>query len=150
MLYRSYGKLVYEADVVKTAPAKLSENWVIAQVCQDLVNYYQYWLNKKGLVTVPSSWKPHISVVRGENMSKQVFTDWIKRNGNRIQFDYDDELRMNNRGFVWVNCWSRGLNDLRRSLGLYAKRDDRFHLTITKLKDGISYIGIDSLLTYDP
>lgn len=150
MLYKSYGRLVYEADVIKTVPSKLSENWIVARVCNDLVGYYQYWLTKKGIPIVPSSWKPHISVVKGEKMSKQVFADWTKDKGEWIRFDYDDELRMNRKGFVWINCWSKQLNELRQSLGLYIKRDDRFHLTVAKMKEGISYYGIEKILTYDP
>ena len=150
MLYKSYGRLVYEADAIKTAPSKLSENWIVLRCCNDLAGYYQYWLAKKGIVIVPSSWKPHISVVKGEKMSKQIFTDWMKTNGEWVNFNYDDDLRMNDRGFVWVNCWSKELNDLRRSLGLYVKRDDRFHLTVAKMKEGITYYGIEKLLTYDP
>lgn len=142
---------MYEADVIKTTPAKLSENWIVLQVCHDLVGYYKYWLAKKGIMIVPSSWKPHISVVRGENMSKQIFADWLKANGGPwIKFDYEDDLKRNDKGFVWIDCWSKELNDLRQALGLYLKRDDRFHLTITKMKTGISYHGIEKLLTYDP
>lgn len=141
---------MYEADVIKTAPAKLSDNWIVLQVCPDLANYYQYWLKKKGVMIVPSSWKPHLSVVRGEKMSRAVFDDWIKTNGNRIKFDYEDELKRNDKGFVWVDCWSKELNDLRKALGLYLKKNDRFHLTITKMKPGFSYHGIEKLLTYDP
>ena len=150
MLHKSYGKLVYEADVVKTAPARIFENWIVTRCCDDLVGYYRYWLTKKGVIITPPSWKPHISVVKGEKMSKQIFTDWTKSNGAWINFDYDDELRMNDRGFIWINCWSKELNDLRRALGLYLKRDNRFHLTITKMKEGISYQGIEKLLVYDP
>lgn len=150
MLYKSYGKLVYEADAIKTAPAKLSENWIVLQCCNDLVGYYRYWLAKKGLAIVAPSWKPHISVVKGEKMSKQIFADWVKTNGAWMNFEYDDDLRVNDRGFIWVNCWSKELNNLRRSLGLYIKRDDRFHLTVTKMKEGITYYGIEKLLTYDP
>ena len=131
-------------------PSKLSDNWIVLRCCNDLVSYYQYWLTKKGLPIVPSSWKPHISVVKGEKMSKEIYTDWTKSKGPWVNFDYDDDLRMNDRGFIWVNCWSKGLNDLRRSLGLYLKKDDRFHLTVAKLKEGIAYIGIEKLLTYDP
>jgi len=150
MLYKSYGKLVYEADVMKTTPAGLSDNWIVLHVCNDLVGYYKYWLTKKGIAIAPSSWKPHISVVKGEKMAKKIFTDWIKNNGAWVNFEYDDELRMNDRGFIWVNCWSKELNCLRKALGLYLKRDDRFHLTVTKMKEGIAYIGIENILTYDP
>jgi hypothetical protein len=148
MLYQSYGKLVYEADIMKT-PSDLSTNWIILQVSPGLAGYYQYWLAKKGILLTPSSWKPHLSVVRGEKMDKQIFEKW-KKADDRVHFDYDDELRYNDKGFVWINCWSKELNDLRKSLGLYLKKNDKFHLTVTKMRPGFTYHGIEKLLTYDP
>jgi hypothetical protein len=149
MLHRSYGSLIYEADAIKTAPSKLSENWIVLRVCDDLVNYYQYWLNKRGVAISRSSWKPHLSVVRGEKMQKEIFTEWISKNGNKISFEYEDEL-LCNKEFIWLNCWSSELNKLREKLGLYRKKNDRFHLTICKLNEGIVYIGMEKLLRYDP
>src|SRR4051812_41628495 len=111
MKYTSYGYLTYEADVMKT-PGDLSKNWIILRCCDDLVNYYQYWLNKRGVAISKSSWKAHLSIVRGEKMSKQIFSNWIKENGNKVSFEYDDELRCND-AFIWVNCWSPELNELR-------------------------------------
>lgn len=150
MLYQSYGKLVYEADVLKARPSKLTENWVVLNVNPDLAKYYQYWLSKKGIILTPSSWRAHISVVRGEKMDKRLFSNWLRTNGNQVKFEYDDEIKYNDKGFCWANCWSKELNDLRRSLGLYVKKNDRFHLTVAKMREGFSYYGIESILTYDP
>lgn len=149
MRHKSYGYLYYESDIIKT-PNLLNHNWIILRCCDDLVNYYQYWLNKKSIAIIKSSWKPHLSISRGEALDKAKFIEWIGINGNKIHFDYEDELRYNKKGFVWINCWSKELNGLRHSLGLYLKKDDRFHLTVAKMKDGISYYGIEKFLTYDP
>lgn len=148
MLYNSYGKLVYEADVLAT-PTKLSDNWVVLNVCNDLVNYYQYWLNKRGVKIKKSSWRPHLSVIRGETMDKDLYSTWIKNNGGKVYFDYDDTLKTNGK-FIWVDCKAPKLNELRKSLGLYLKKDDRFHLTVAKLDKGVVYIGMESLLIWDP
>lgn len=140
---------MYEADFVKLSNMS-NENWIVLQIDRDLARYYQYWLSKHGVQLAPSSWKPHISVVRGEKMDRRVFSDWMKANGNQITFEYHDEPKRNDRGFIWLDCWSKELNDLRQTLGLYLKRNDRFHFTVAKMKEGISYYGIDKLIKYDP
>lgn len=89
MLYKSYGKLVYEADIMQT-PNKLSENWIVLRCDDNLVNYQQYWLNKKGVAITVSSWKPHLSVIRGEKMDKTTYNDWVKKNGSWVDFSYDN------------------------------------------------------------
>lgn len=148
MLLQSHGYLTYEADVMK-APTNLSDNWIILRGVDGIVNYYQYWLAKRGIAFTSSSWKPHVSVVRGEKMDRKLFDKWIKNNGNKIIFEYNDDFRVNNE-FIWINCFSKELNDLRRFLGLYVKKDDRFHLTLGKINKGVVYIGTEKLLIYDP
>lgn len=142
-MYQSSGKLVYEADVMKLPNAQ-NENWVILQCCNDLVAYYQYWLTKKGVAITKSSWKSHLSVIRGEQMDKKIYDNWARKN-SLINFEYDDTLKTNME-FIWVDCFVPELNKLRSELGLYQKKNDRFHLTVAKLKPNVVYVGLEKLL----
>jgi hypothetical protein len=107
-------------------------------------------LVKRGIDVSESTWKSHISIVRGERPTN--VGAWNKYNGVSINFEYSPIVQTNGAHY-WLPVISDDLDEIRRELGLadvsrsFSKNDSsnyifhngrrivkppQFHLTIGK------------------
>jgi hypothetical protein len=145
-----------KADSIKFRPG-----WLIVQCDRDWTWLMQRWLTLHGhgrwaqvidrarvmpdgrtvdreprlarvLDFVPPAWGPHISVTRGERVSKSKAGLRRSLKGRLIDFRYSPDLQFNGEYFwFWVQCDE--LLDLREQLGLRRTPKQRLHLTVGRV-----------------
>ena len=135
----SEGTLVYDPHGRATKnQMKLSDPWWLLLICDNgIVDYYNYWIIKKGFRTFKYSlYGSHISIIKGEEpLNKEL---WKKYHGEKIKFQYSNHILDNlsdskaSKKYWWlpVNCLK--FEKIREELGLSSKANMRFHLTIAR------------------
>ena len=112
---------------------------VIVEIDPEIGNYYFAQIPKYIRIN-RQKYSSHISTVRKEFPPRMEF--WGKYDGKEIDFQYDPILR-NDQTYWWINCFSKGLEELRLELGLpvsspYTRPPDglnrTFHSTIANTK----------------
>ncbi len=130
-LFESKGFLHYECD---RSGYKLH-----LIIDKDIVNYY-YSLAPKYLNLKRQAFRPHISVVRNEQIPNLHL--WGKHEGKSVDFVYSSNIYYSDIYF-WMDCFSLQLEEIRRELGLTQRfkfdvvpppYTQLFHITIGNLK----------------
>ena len=129
--FESTGTLIYDPHGRSAKSAhKVSEPWWLLLMCdQEIVNYADYWLKKRGIYSYKYSlYGSHVSVIKGEVPPNRKL--WKKYHGKKIKFQYSNQCNDNGKyWWLFVNCPE--LTKIRVELGL--PKDPpyfRFHLTI--------------------
>ena len=102
MLYLSSGIVRYK------------NTWVILEIDTDIHSYYRS-LIPKYIYSNRQMYSPHISVARKE--PPRNMQDWGKFEGNVIDFHYDNTIFFG-EVYIWLNCYSKSLENIMESLGL--------------------------------
>lgn len=107
------------------------EQWIIVRVPPDVVKEQLDGLRSAGVRISGSAWGPHISVLRGETLSEEL---WSSRphNGESIEFELGN-FRHSRQGYYWYEVTSQRLEDFRIELGLSPRPTPPFHITIGKV-----------------
>lgn len=83
---------------------------------------------------VPPNWGCHITVLRGDEPSKNKHL-WGKDEGYTIEFEYDPDPRYNNE-YIWYDVWSEEILQMREAYGfdrnLRGRSRDALHLTVAR------------------
>lgn len=130
--HKSYGKVIYSPSIKNVC----DPTWIIIECEKDIVDYYKWFLSKKGIKLDGLMWGSHISVVRGEKWDKieDEFKDkWKHNDGQIIEFYYGDLVT--NGIHWWLEVKSQDLEDIRKELGLKPHPDFGFHITIGKISN---------------
>lgn len=86
------------------------------EVSQELSNYYRSLIPKHYRVNQPR-YPAHITVVRPEYESPPKIRHWGDYEGEQVEFMYDPYVQ-EGKGYFWLNCWCKRLEDIREELGL--------------------------------
>ena len=86
------------------------------KVNQDFSNYYRA-LIPKYLNVVRPRWPAHITAIRPELDIPPKIRYWGDYDGEEVEFLYDPYIFWD-KGFCWVDAWSKRLEDIRTELGL--------------------------------
>jgi hypothetical protein len=124
------GKVVYSPSV----KGKCDPTWVILQCDDDIVDYYKWFLNKRGVKLDALMWGSHVSIIRGEAYDKinnNNIEKWKYNDGQYIEFKYGDLVT--NGIHWWLEVQSDELEQMRLNLGLKPRPDFGFHITIGKV-----------------
>jgi hypothetical protein len=118
--------------VVKYAPSAkgfYDPTWVILECDKAIVDYYSWFLQKKGITLESLMWGSHISIIRGEPILEE--SKWKYNEGLTINFKYGDLVTNGNHW--WLEAESLELDEMRNHLGLTPHPKSGFHLTLGKI-----------------
>ncbi len=117
-------------------------NWVLLLVDQQIINYYAWFAEKKGIkINTKGLWGPHISVIKGELPTRNK-TIWGEAFYRPLEFYYSveiktDELeiagRRNKSAHAWLDVWSEDLAKIREVFGVGPR--NTFHLTLGLIRN---------------
>lgn len=125
--HTSVGKIVYAPE----AKGICDKTWVIVECDKSIIEYYSWFLQKKGVKLEFPMWGSHISVIRGEIKDINNFPKWNYLNGKNITFNYGDLVTNGNHW--WLEVFSSDLEQFRTYLDLPSHPPSGFHLTIGKI-----------------
>ncbi len=108
---------------------KSSVNWAILKVDPALVSSELENLKSAGINISGSTWGPHISVIRGEQVDSTL---WSSRPRENEIFSFEKLRFKAHNGYYWYDIRSSEIEDFRVSLGLAPKCHIPFHITIGK------------------
>ena len=110
--------------------------WMIATPICDLGEYYRQRFNLKNKARIKIQ-KPkigqHITIIRREK-PLQNKDKWQERDNLSIFFEYDTAFNVGDN-HVWLNVFSKEMNDLRLFFGLPEKPEYPLHLTIGYIEE---------------
>lgn len=109
--------------------------YCVAYTHDDLAKYYLSLIPKAWYVQ-PQAFPAHLTVVRKDK--EDVVTEqenWKAKHGEWITFLYCPCIH-NDGTYFWLNCWSKDIGRIRKSLGLswYRPGFNCYHLTIGNKK----------------
>lgn len=111
------------------------DNWLVAHIVDDLGDYYydiyERAIRSYGLDIQKPSWGSHISIVRGEEIPNLDYWDTLHEKD--IAFKFNPFFRTNGK-HVWLDIHCPSMFDIRRGLGLRARPEYSFHMTICSSK----------------
>ena len=124
-------------DPPRPGMKKRTQWWAVVNIDREITRLFRYWVNKELHVDLKQpSWDAHISIIRGERPPEDKLHLWKKYNGQKIEFEYDINVRQsgdttgndrpNHYWFVDVTCPL--LKQIRDEFGF--KSDWKQHLTI--------------------
>lgn len=94
---------------------KYGENYSLRLLIDpEIARYYQQFIPKRILYN-KQKYKPHISVVRKVVPINLEY--WGKYEDEEIDFQYDNNIHFG-EVYIWLNCFSKRLEDIRLELGL--------------------------------
>jgi len=128
--HSGFGKVIY-APTVKNI---CDPTWVILECDEEIINYYKWFLNKKGVKVDSPMWGSHISIIKGSTWDKidvEHEEKWGYNNGQILEFQYGDLVT--NGVHWWLEAHSKQLEVMRQSLGLNTHTGFGFHVTIGKI-----------------
>ena len=106
--------------------------WAFLKCCRNTQRYYQYWLEKCGILVQTPIWKSHVSVVRsGDEPDPDL---WGLYDGQPVQFQYNPLSVGFNGIYWWVDIESPQIEAIRIELGLDPQPKYDLHLTVGKEK----------------
>ena len=120
MFFKSSGKVWY------------GNNYAVVWVDDQIAQYYRAILPKY-LEINPPKYPAHITVCRRDiEIAKN---NWLFRNGQTVKFIYRAQLYYDEL-YVWLECWSNEIAQIRKELGLPVFRHDfnSYHITIGNFK----------------
>lgn len=129
--HQSKGRIIYSPS----ANGICDKSWVIIECEKEIVNYYKWFLEKKGVQLDSLLWGSHISIIRGSTLDcidEYHMNDWKYNNNELIEFQYGDLVT--NGVHWWLEVQSKQLEDIREHFGLKPHPDFGFHLTIGKIR----------------
>jgi len=145
-IFKSTGKLIFDPlPLTGSAEKMFKPGWVIVRTDGDIDDYYRWFMFKeKGLILQSPAWGPHISIVRGEDVSAEI---WEKKkaelNNSTVHFEYENFPKSNGVHW-WLKVYCEELKYFRRDLGLTELPKWTFHLTlglpIPRLQEHSQYI----------
>ena len=116
-----------------------TNNWVVINCDREITRYYRWWLEKELHIRLNQpSWDAHISVVRGERISQDVYDDmWKRQQGRKVNIEYEhgqiykaEDLK-NGGWFYWLRARCAAISEVRDELGLPVKYPNMAgHITI--------------------
>jgi hypothetical protein len=121
------GKVVYAPSVKGVC----DPTWVILECEKSIVDYYTWFLAKKGVKLEFPMWGSHLSVVRGEIQDIESCENWGYRGNEVVTFQYGDLVT--NGKHWWLEAVSPELDEIRRVLGLAPHPKSGFHVTLGKI-----------------
>lgn len=102
-----------------------TKNWCVIDCDREITRYNRWWLNKeKHLILNQPAWDAHISVVRGERLSRDAQLLWKKYHGKRVDFMYEHGDIQTSPDpdapgtFFWVRVHCPLVDRIRSELGL--------------------------------
>jgi len=106
------------------------------------VSAYYRSLIPKYLGAIAPRYKPHISVVRKDNILAEKMYIWGKYEAQEVSFVYGDQIKTDGLYF-WLTVYSKQLEELREELGLPLWNEKEkpqgfhqsFHVTIANMKN---------------
>lgn len=129
--HQSSGEIVYSPSTEKIC----DPSWVLLKCDEDIVNYYKWFLLKKGVKLDALMWGSHISIIRGEAFDKideKHMEKWKFNDGESLGFKYGDLVT--NGVHWWLDVQSEAIEQMRSEFGLKPHPDFGFHITIGKIK----------------
>lgn len=125
--YEGKGRLIYGPS----AKGVCDPTWVILECDREIVEYYTWFLRKKGVKLEFPMWGSHVSVIRGEIKNLEDYEQWGEQAEEVISFQYGDLVT--NGTHWWLEAQSKELEHIRLNLQLPSRPSSGFHLTIGKI-----------------
>lgn len=107
------------------------ETYIVAYVDSEISRYYRS-LIPKYIYTFPQKYPAHITIVRKDQEIMPANVGFIQN--TLVYFEYDSTINFSDT-YVWLNCYSKDIEDIRESLGLPRCRFNSFHITIGNMKN---------------
>lgn len=107
---------------------------LVVDIDVGLAEYYRSFIPNSISFNIPM-YPPHITVVRGRYESPPDRTHWGTREGEEIEFEYENDIQIG-RLYIWLPVQCKELEEIRYSLGLDRCFDKfkGFHITIANMK----------------
>lgn len=126
MDFKAEGKIIYDPTAGKAA----NKWWMIVECPQGILDYYYYWITRKTKIRIQKPlFGSHVSVIRGEEPSKEYQHLWRKHHEKTVTFYYEHEVFYADN-FWWLRVKCDELKDIRKELGLNPEVEHGLHLTI--------------------
>lgn len=130
-VYMANALKLMETDMI--IPSKTDgEAWCILKVDLKTIQEQLEGLRSAGINISGSAWGPHISIIRGETVDKELFKEHPQEL-TKINFELG-ALRHNKQGYYWYDIECPELEQLRISFRLSPRPTPPFHLTIGKVQ----------------
>jgi len=107
---------------------------LVVDIDPELARYYRSWIPKSISFNIPLH-PPHITVIRGAYESPKDKSKWGLREGEEIEFEYDNFIQIG-KVYIWLSVQCKRLEQIRNELGLDRCFDKfkGFHITIANMK----------------
>lgn len=103
--------------------------WVLLKTQEDIIDFYRWFLKKKGIQTMPNKlWGPHVSVVKSQEPENKEL--WGQE--GTIEMFHTNVIRFDNNKHAWLDVFCPEMYDLRLKLGLPGK--SFYHMTLGQLQ----------------
>ena len=126
------GIITFDPVAKKDPRGRMSRPWwVIGTIEGDIVKYYSWFLQRKHGIRLQSpAWGPHISIVRGEETTLDIWEQFKKKYDQMpFKFVYKVSLRTNGDHW-WMNVDCDFLTEFRLEMGYPEESEYGFHLTL--------------------
>lgn len=128
MNFKTIGHIRYNPDrgSLKTG----NKNWAIVELLEDdLSDYYRFQFYKKyGITLYKPSWKPHLSIIKGWELTSN--NPWGWRDGEDIEVEYGHQIFWK-KNFVWINAHCNAMDEIKNHYNFEIY--DGGHLTIGRI-----------------
>lgn len=135
-MFKSIGRLVYDPP----SHVGNTKNWLVLMCDDEISRYYRYLYTKEYyFLNADYSTKltrpifgAHISLIRGEKISKQYQYLWKNYHNQMIEFEYDPGVK-DNKEYYWLNVKCDALLNIRSAYGLSRQPKFGLHLTVGRI-----------------
>lgn len=126
------GKIIFDPTAIKDPSGKMfKEGWVICSLECDITSYYSWFLEKiHGIKLQRPAWGAHISIVRGENVKNDVWSQIKEKYHQKpLKFVYEVSPKTNGEHW-WLKVTCEDFFLIRKELCLNPFPKFPYHLTL--------------------
>lgn len=133
------GRIVY--DPPRPGMKRNTDRWAIVSMDREITRYYRWWIKTHYHIDLcQPSWDAHISIVRGEHISKNAEALWRSRHGQKIQVKLGIvPKQVEAKPYFWyIDGFAPEIDEIRAELGL--KSGFNYHLTVGRTYGENEYV----------
>lgn len=129
---KSKGVIIFDPIPKSGSVEKLFKPfWIIIKTNDDVDKYYSWFLKKeKGLILQSPAWGPHITVLDGIPIEKELWENAKKKYDNQeVEFEHEIFIKSNSKHW-WLKVYCPQVDELRKEMNVQKDLKWSLHLTL--------------------